>query len=240
MIIRQGLIIPVLISKAWIRNIFYFTRKTFTFGQGPATYHSTGIRQGLCFSQWSLTGTRFRFNRPILLSLGVLCLHLDSTILPKYIFFSHTHIVNYYSRQIISSQTRFHATHRKPDEFDFLNHCGPYSSQYYAPLKHSKHKVRLNPEFYADMEFWLQHLHHFNCRSFAYDSRMDISLITDACTTGGGATLGDFQCCYWNWQYDFPHLCGSHINILETMCAVLSIYRWEPSVTSPESDTIYW
>ena len=96
------------------------------------------------------------------------------------------------------------------------------------PLKHSKHKVRLNPEFYADMEFWLQHLHHFNCRSFAYDSRMDISLVTDACTVGGGATLGDFQWCYWNWQYDFPHLCESHINILETMCAVLSIYRWAP------------
>ena len=138
MIIRQGLIIPVLISKAWIGNIFYFTRKTFTYGQGPATYHSTGIRQGLCFSQWSLAGTRFRFNRPILLSLGVLCLHLDSTILPKYIFFSHTHIVNYHSRQIISSQTRFHATHRKPHEFDYLNHCGPYSSQYrfHASLGH--------------------------------------------------------------------------------------------------------
>ena len=100
LIIRQGLIILVVISKAWIGNIFYFTRKTFTFGQGPATYHSTGIRQGLCFSQWSLAGTRFRFNRPILLSLGVLCLHLDSTI-------SHTNIVNYYSRQIISSETRF-------------------------------------------------------------------------------------------------------------------------------------
>ena len=99
LIIRQGLLILVAISKACIWNIFYFTQ-TFTLGQGPATYYSTGIRQGLWLPVkfWQEQGS--------------VTIDLYSTAW-EYIFY--TWIQPFYPntnsfltpRHIISSQTRF-------------------------------------------------------------------------------------------------------------------------------------
>ena len=95
------------------------------------------------------------------------------------------------------------------------------------PLQQQLHKARLTPAFKADIHFWLSYLTTFNCKRFLAETRPKIHLFTDACQHGGGM-IAPFDWTYIEWASDFPQFKHAHINVKETMTALLAIYRWAP------------
>ena len=152
LIIRQGLIILVVISKACIWNIFYFTHKTLTLGQGPATYYSTGIRQGLWMSVkfWQEQGS---------VTIDLFSLQPGSTYsTPGFnhftqiqILFSHTDFVKCQSRQIIFSQTRFTLPTEILISLSFIivahNHHNTYNVETLEMVRQLTTEVNISPLF---------------------------------------------------------------------------------------------
>ena len=107
LIIRQGLIILVAISKACIWNIFYFTHKHSHLGKARP-HIILQVSGKACGCQWSFGRNKVPLQSTFTPQLG----STYSTpgfnhFTPKQILFSHTDIVKYPSRHIISSQTRF-------------------------------------------------------------------------------------------------------------------------------------
>ena len=96
-------------------------------------------------------------------------------------------------------------------------------------LREPHHKIRLTAGFHADVLFWLQYLKTFNCKRFLQEVKPTIHIFTDACQQGAGiVTPWGWQ--YLNWSIDMPSLQHAHINIKETVVALLAIYQWAPFI----------
>ena len=92
------------------------------------------------------------------------------------------------------------------------------------PLQKPSHKVKLDSSFYQDVHWWLHYLQGDCCRNLI-ESRPELHIFTDACDTGGGM-VSPFEWAYIHWELDMPHTASEHINVKETMTAIMAIYRW--------------
>ena len=92
------------------------------------------------------------------------------------------------------------------------------------PLQKPSHKVKLDLSFYQDVHWWLHYLQGDCCRNLI-ESRPELHIFTDACDTGGGM-VSPFDWAYIHWELDMPHTASEHINVKETMTAIMAIYRW--------------
>ena len=97
----------------------------------------------------------------------------------------------------------------------------------FRPLKKASHKVRLSPEFQADIEWWRHFLETFNRKCIIQHRQPVTHVYTDACQEGAGlVTDGDWA--YLHWDLDAPAVKSMHINHKETMAIVAAVYRWAP------------
>ena len=72
----------------------------------------------------------------------------------------------------------------------------------------------------------------FNSCEFQCTLPNEHIIMTDACQQGGGAIINANDWLYIDWQLDFPDVYPHHINVKETLTAILAIYRCLPSGTA--------
>jgi len=101
------------------------------------------------------------------------------------------------------------------------------------PLQLTHHKAKLDTEFQADIQWWIQCLKIFNKKSLLPKDTSTIPIFTDACKDGAGM-LCPFDWAYVDWPLDVPALSKEHINVKETMAVILAIYRWAPQLCNSQ------
>lgn len=106
------------------------------------------------------------------------------------------------------------------------------------PIKEPTHKVKLTPQFYLDIQWWLTYMPIFNVRHFNKPPRPPNIITTDSSSLAGGATLNDQDWMYLDWIIDYPSMKDQHINFKEVMTACAAIYRWAPQLQN-SSVTLY-
>ena len=95
-------------------------------------------------------------------------------------------------------------------------------------LKSPHHKLLLNKDIIADIQWWLACLNKLPNVRLIWDNRPNISIVTDSCAAAGGAFCqGDWM--YVNWLLDKPRIANQHINIKELAMAVESVARFAPA-----------
>ena len=94
------------------------------------------------------------------------------------------------------------------------------------PLEKPSHKAKLDVAFHADVSWWLSFLQG-HCERNLVDCRPKVYLFTDACDTGAGM-VAPSDWAYLNWEADMPHVTTEHINVKETLVALMALYRWAP------------
>ena len=93
-----------------------------------------------------------------------------------------------------------------------------------AAIRKSSHKAKLDAAFHANVSWWLSFLQG-HCERHLIDCRPKVYLFTDACDTGAGMVAA-FDWVYLNWEADMPHVTTEHINVIETLAALMALYRW--------------
>ena len=59
------------------------------------------------------------------------------------------------------------------------------------------------------------------------DCRPKVYLFKDACDTGEGM-VAPFDWAHLNWEADMPHVTTEHINVKETLAALMALYHCAP------------
>ena len=86
-------------------------------------------------------------------------------------------------------------------------------------------KKRLDPEFYADIQWWHSFLQVFNGQRPFLSTQPTTDVETDACLLAAGAYFrGDWL--YHNFPLDCPAIAGLHINHKEVVAQILTAFRW--------------
>ena len=94
-------------------------------------------------------------------------------------------------------------------------------------LQKPYHKARISGAMLQDIQWWQNYMSTFNGISVCIPAWDVVTIITDACGTGGGAfSRGNFL--YVNWELDAPNFANLHINYKESAMAALSVLRWAP------------
>ena len=91
-------------------------------------------------------------------------------------------------------------------------------------VNHPHHRVYLNGQARADLQWWASLLPVFNYKSLLPDEYpMTSPAYNDTSTAGGG-------CCWQNvsWALDFPDLFSLHINYKEAFMILQAAKRWAP------------
>lgn len=99
-------------------------------------------------------------------------------------------------------------------------------------LRRPHHRVRINSQLRADLDWWTEFLLVFNGKSFFVDSEpvSSAEFSTDACPVGGGVFFrGDWF--YLHWATDELRLANAHINLLETFTVFAALERWKESLS---------
>ncbi len=95
------------------------------------------------------------------------------------------------------------------------------------PLRHAHHSVKLTPNFYKDIHWWLQFIELFNAKSVFPIPQLDSPVFIDACSVASGIFFnGDWL--YTNFPLDWPEIKDLHINYKEVLSVVLAARRWAP------------
>ena len=90
-------------------------------------------------------------------------------------------------------------------------------------------QCRLTLEFYRDMAWWNEFLETFNGECDFTDSRPVTDIYTDACEFGIGAVFHN-DWFYSNLLVDLPEFAFLHINFKETLCIIIALLHWAPSL----------
>ena len=95
-------------------------------------------------------------------------------------------------------------------------------------VKRPYHRVYLNLNARADLQWWISLLPTHNCKSLflSVTPELPTPVLTDASLSGGGLWESDWM--YVNWALDYPALRPLHINYKETFAIVLAAHRWAP------------
>ena len=100
------------------------------------------------------------------------------------------------------------------------------------PLQKPSQMVKLDSSFYQDVYWRLHYLQGDCCRNLI-ESRPEVHIFTDVCDTGGGMVC-PFHWAYIHWVLDMPHTASEHMNVKETMTAIMAIYRWAPHLANSQ------
>lgn len=93
------------------------------------------------------------------------------------------------------------------------------------PLRQANHKIRLDNNFYADIDWWINYIDLFNCRPVFAIPTVDAPVFMDACSSASGIFFnGDWQYTVFNW--DWPDIADFHINYKEVLSLILAARRW--------------
>lgn len=100
-------------------------------------------------------------------------------------------------------------------------------------LKQAHHKALLSDKLKSELRWWLHSLVMLNASIFVKLHRPTVTITTDACNFGAGMIFKSpfyTDWAYINWEFDYPTARHSHINVKETLAAILAIYRWAPQL----------
>lgn len=96
-------------------------------------------------------------------------------------------------------------------------------------VKRQHHRVYLNLQARADIQWWTSFLPAHNCKTLfpAEILQLPSPVFSDASLTGGGC-VWQTDWLYINWALDYPDLCPLHINYKEKFSILLAAFRWAP------------
>ena len=93
-------------------------------------------------------------------------------------------------------------------------------------LKHPKHKVKLEPGFFCDIEWWRSFLDRFHGKAITTDIIwQDVTVESDSCLAGMGVVSGH-DWFFADWQAELPNLADMHINHKEAAAVVIAARQW--------------
>ena len=95
-------------------------------------------------------------------------------------------------------------------------------------LKKPGHKIIITSEIRADIDFWLEFLPVFNWKYMNTFVSQPHVVFTDASDQGGGVVSAS-DWAYFNWRTDLPQCADAHINVKETLTAIMAVYRLAPT-----------
>ena len=98
------------------------------------------------------------------------------------------------------------------------------------PLRHKHHKVKLSADFRADIQWWLSYMGSKNFKPFARFFTKSFYIETDASNRAGAAIIRGSDWLYIDWSRDIPAVAHQHINVKETMAALLALITWAPQL----------
>ena len=96
------------------------------------------------------------------------------------------------------------------------------------PLRDTRHKVKLGPEFFEDLGWWGLFMTVFMGKSITTGVyRPTVAVEADSCSLGMGVVCGT-DWFYVDWAAGAPDIHSLHINHKETAAIVVAARRWGP------------